>query len=210
MVASGLGAERNREASHACVIAERGSPTARRSASARPLPRRREQPRGRPDGRRRGALRLGMGHDFRPDYLRLPKAIERLAGPRSWPARRPPHRRSPARSSAASACTTRWLCAPASTVRFSPSTSSPLRARAPRRGSWACSSTAWAMPRTGRQRLLRHAPRQRGGRGVARAAGLLAAAYHAGMAPDERAAARHGYVRRCRGDRRHRRLRDGS
>src|SRR3954466_2340476 len=88
------------------------------------------------------------GHDFRPDYLRLPKAIERL-GPPAVLARtatatpggasqigRPPRGGCAARSSAPSPCTSRCLCALASTAPTSPSTSSPSRARVPRHGSW--------------------------------------------------------------------------
>ena len=62
------------------------------------------------------------GHDFRPDYLRLPKAIERLRRPTVVACTRPPRRRWPERSNAAWSCAMRWSCARDSTVRTSPST----------------------------------------------------------------------------------------
>ena len=148
------------------------------------LPRRRGQPRGRPAGRRRGPLRLGMGARLPP---RLPAAAQ---GDR---AARPPDghglhrdrdaRRWPRRSSAASACATRWWCARASTAPTSPSTPSPSRARARRRASSPCWSTACGEAEN--RPAIVYCGTRRDSEEVAeslRAAGVQAAAYHAGMA----------------------------
>ena len=85
------------------------------------------------------------GHDFRPDYLRLPKAIERLGRPAVMACTATATPEVAAEIAGGSSFAIRFRSARGSIVRTSRSTPSPWRARARRRASWRCSSTASGM-----------------------------------------------------------------
>ena len=153
------------------------------------------------------------GHDFRPDYLRLPKAIERLGRPAvmACTATATPE---VAAEIAASARASRSACrsAPASTGRTSRSTSSPFEGKGSKARKLALLEHGLERCREpARDRLLRHPARHRDGRRVTARRG------HRSPPPTTRGCSPTSAPRRstaswsedARGDRRHQRLRHG-
>ncbi len=135
------------------------------------------------------------GHDFRPDYLRLPKAIERLGRP------------------AVLACTATATPEVAGEIERRLGLHDPLVVRSgfdrpnlsfdivtfEGKGSKArkLGLLEHGLGDAQNRPAIVYCGTRRDSEEVAeslRAAGLLAAAYHAGMAPDERAAAQHGFM----------------
>jgi ATP-dependent DNA helicase RecQ len=135
------------------------------------------------------------GHDFRPDYLRLPRAIERLGRP------------------AVMACTATATPEVAAEIAARLGLRDPLQVRSGFDRPNLSFDTVTVEGRGSKTRklaLLEHGLRQdenlpaivycgtrRDTEAVAeslRDAGVLAAAYHAGMEPDERASAQHRFM----------------
>ena len=135
------------------------------------------------------------GHDFRPDYLRLPKAIQRLGRP------------------TVIACTATATPEVAVEIERRLGLRTPLVVRSGFDRPNISFDTVALEGKGSKARklaLLEHGLRQaenrpaivycgtrRDSEAVAeslRAAGVLAAAYHAGMAPDERASAQHRFM----------------
>jgi ATP-dependent DNA helicase RecQ len=135
------------------------------------------------------------GHDFRPDYLRLPKALERLGRP------------------AVMACTATATAEVAAEVERRLGLRDPLVVRSgfDRPNISFDTVTFEGKGSKGRKlALLEHGLRQAANRPAIvycgtrrdseevaewlRSAGVIAAAYHAGMAPDERASTQHRFM----------------
>ena len=212
MISSGMDARRCGRRSGRCAAARRGSSTARRSASARLSSSTRW---------RSGKIDLlavdeahcvsEWGHDFRPDYLRLPQIADRLGRPTVMACTATATEDGRERDRPA----LRDARAAAGALRLRPA--QPLLRRRPARGQGlegAAPGAAGGRPRRPRQpagdRLLRHPQGHRRGGGDAarsRPARARLPRRHGRRAADRGAAALHG--RRGRGDRRHQRLRDG-
>ena len=196
MISSGMSEEAAGAALGQCAPARRGSSTARRSGSARPSSSMR--------WRTRSVDLLAVdeahcvsewGHDFRPDYLRLPRIAERLGRPTVMACT------ATATEAVAAEIVTRFGLRDPLEVRSGfdrPNLSFDvvrLEGRARRRAGMAARGRAHRPGEPPRDRLLRHPQgHRRGRRGAAATRALRALGYHAGMEAEDRTEAQHRFM----------------